>query len=100
MVLWQNQENGIATPSSSDDETDEEYQENVQHDHSSCKVRKEHLSNNLSSQASSPMLKDNVNFEIVFSAEDVNREINFNDSKGRVNGAAIRGWANERSTPV
>jgi len=46
------------------------------------------------------MLKEKVNFEIVFSTEDVNREINLNESKEIVNGAAARGWANELSTPV
>jgi len=46
------------------------------------------------------MLKAKINFEIVFSAEDVNREINLNGSEERVIGAPTRGWTNERITPV
>jgi len=61
------------------------------------------------SQASSHMLKEKVNFEIVLSTElnhmypnneDVSREINLSDSKESVYGAAARVWANELSTPV
>jgi len=61
------------------------------------------------SKFSSPMLKEKVNFETVLSSElyhiysineDVSRKINLNDSKGRVNGAVARVWANELSTLV